>query len=352
MRTITANNVNDALSEGLHWLRVAGEVSDSRNGRVLRSPEPVATTYLNPCQRVLFSPLRDANPFFHHMEAIWMLAGANDVLTPSQYAKQIAEYSDDGVTLNGAYGYRWRKHFGYDQLTSVIELLRRDPSTRRAVIAMWDGGQDLDSVHRGSLDVPCNTNIFFSLYRNKLNMTVCCRSNDAVWGAYGANAVHFSMLQQFVAEAVGAGVGVYVQISNDFHAYVERPDVARLINAHGVHYTPFDIYAPTPFTDEVKPLRMLPEGCDAQVEAAAFLYDAEEFVYNSVDDSDDDVVIHLPYRTLYFNMVTYPMRLAWLAHKAGRRAAALEHARNIAAPDWSYACISWLERRYAPKETT
>jgi hypothetical protein len=47
--------------------------------KVLVSQTPVVTCYSAPTQRVLFSPMRDANPFFHLMEALWMLAGRDDV---------------------------------------------------------------------------------------------------------------------------------------------------------------------------------------------------------------------------------------------------------------------------------
>src|SRR6185369_13562421 len=108
MREITVHNVNQALMEGLHWLLAVGEKEDSRNGLVLVSPVPVMTTYLRPCQRVLFSPMRDANPFFHLMEALWMLAGRDDLAWPLYFNSKFGAYSDNGVTVHGAYGHRWR----------------------------------------------------------------------------------------------------------------------------------------------------------------------------------------------------------------------------------------------------
>ena len=50
-------------------------------------------------------------------------------------------------------------------------------------------------------------------------MTVCNRSNDMIWGAYGANAVHMSILMEYVAVAVNAPMGSYYQISDSFHIY-------------------------------------------------------------------------------------------------------------------------------------
>ena len=41
----------------------------------------------------------------------------------------------------------------------------------------------------------------------RLQMTVHCRSNDIIWGTYGANAVHFSILQEYVAARIGVDLG-------------------------------------------------------------------------------------------------------------------------------------------------
>ena len=55
------------------------------------------------------------------------------------------EYSDDGITLQGAYGFRWREHFGGDQLSVIIERLRNDNTDRRCVLQMWDPLVDLNA---------------------------------------------------------------------------------------------------------------------------------------------------------------------------------------------------------------
>lgn len=222
MHTLTATNVNDAFEGALYLMKAIGVKENSRNGEVMAAPYPVATTYKKPTQRMLFSPKRDANPFFHIMEGIWMLAGFEDVEFPARFASNILNFSDDKVTLNGAYGHRWRNKFAVDQLHWVIGHLSTDPDTRRAVISMWDPNSDPNSVALGSKDVPCNTTIYFRNIRDKLNMTVCCRSNDIIWGCYGANAVHMSMLHEYVAESVGLEVGEYVQISNNWHIYPQH----------------------------------------------------------------------------------------------------------------------------------
>ena len=106
-------------------------IGGSRNGAVIRYKRPVTIIYTRPTERVLFSPARDANPFFHLYEAVWMLAGRNDLKSMTNYVARFKDFSDDGETLHGAYGYRWRKYFGYDQLDWIVDELKANPESRR-----------------------------------------------------------------------------------------------------------------------------------------------------------------------------------------------------------------------------
>ncbi|WP_217469305.1 thymidylate synthase, partial [Staphylococcus aureus] len=72
-----------------------------------------------------------------------MLAGRNDVAFVSGYVARMATFSDDGQTFHGAYGYRWRQHFGFDQLNAVVKALKANPDDRRCVVQMWSAQDDL-----------------------------------------------------------------------------------------------------------------------------------------------------------------------------------------------------------------
>lgn len=185
MHVITARNVNDALYQGINYLSRVGISRDSRNGPVKVSPIPVTTVYMQPLERVLFWKDRDANPFFHLYESLWMLAGRNDVTPLVKYAKQMHQYSDDGKTLHGAYGYRWRHAFGRDQLALITDALKKNRDDRRQVLQMWDARQDLGRVGK---DLPCNTIATFQINTDgELDLTVFCRSNDIIWGCLAAD---------------------------------------------------------------------------------------------------------------------------------------------------------------------
>ena len=221
---IKAISPTEGLVLGIdHLLKDGGRV-ETRNGPAWTYDGTVVTEYTHPHTRVLFAAGRDANPFFHIAEAAWMLCGRNDIKLLANLAKNMANYSVDGVTQHAAYGHRWSHHFGFDQLAVIIDKLRSSPQTRQAVLQIWDATADLADTEENSKDRACNLSCVFMPRINKegftsLDMMVSNRSNDIVWGAYGANAVHFSFLHHLVAELSGFAVGVYRQVSDNYHMY-------------------------------------------------------------------------------------------------------------------------------------
>lgn len=321
---LLVRNVNQAFSE-IFWRFKALNLKpeQTRNGPAIVYPEPVTTVYRYPNERVLFDKKRDANPIFHVMESVWMLAGRNDVGFLQQFNKRMVEFSDDGKTFNAAYGHRWRKHFGRDQLDEVIRLLRRDPSTRQAVVQIWDQ-QDLAKKTK---DKACNTQLVFDLRQGRLNMTVFNRSNDLWWGAYGANAVHFSLLQEFVASAVGAHTGVYRQVSNNLHLYTE-------------------LYAATPYLDtppdashydhysrgEVRPAPLMLNG-----DYKLFLSECEAFCSDPFNERTH-------YASHFLEHVAKPLAMISRSRKT-KAGDGRYFAQHIRAEDWRRAAFDWIGRR-------
>ena len=144
---LTARNTNHMMPVVYDHLHTWGVREYSRNGPVLTMPHPVTLCYTNPMEKVNFCPIRDANPFFHFFESLWMLNGQRDVATVAHFVKRMADYSDDGVIFNAAYGYRIRHDFGRDQLAEVITHLKCEPQSRQAVVQIW-AARDLNKMTR------------------------------------------------------------------------------------------------------------------------------------------------------------------------------------------------------------
>jgi len=331
MRTIVIRNVHQALAEGAYQLLNFGVEASSRNGPVKVMPVPLTTAYLRPQERVLFHPERDANPFFHLFEALWMLHGDNDVAFPKMFNSKFDAYSDDGVTFNAAYGHRWRKHFGRDQLKLIIDALDKDPTCRRQVLGMWDPRHDLGLQ---SKDLPCNTQAYFQVDMDgKLQMMVTNRSNDLIWGAYGANAVHFSFLQEYVAQSLGREMGIYYQVSFNTHYYVDTHSQLVQALADKAPQPPQQYTCPysSGAVSVTVPLMSLPRG----------RWDRELDTFMKLRDK-------VSYTDPFFQHVAVPLYRAYMAFKSTRATRFEEAYREIgqcAAQDWMVACKEWMTRR-------
>ena len=188
------------------------------------------TEITEPWHHCILIPSRRWNPFLALSEALWILAGRNDLAALKPYNSHISDYSDDGVHLYGAYGKRI-----YHQIDPLIERLRKDPNDRRAVLQIWDDSlgdykmdwepnseyiQDLTTI---SKDPPCNNMVYFKLRQNKLHMTVINRSNDIHYGLFAVNLPTFGILHSYIAARLGVEMGTQTHFSNSLHVYMDEP---------------------------------------------------------------------------------------------------------------------------------
>jgi thymidylate synthase len=195
-------------------------------------------TLMDPRNRLIASPARNVNYGFAVGELCWYLRGDTDLETMLYYNKRMGQFSDDGKTINSAYGYRmFRYRFrenqfsgsGHDawdrsQLTNVLEELRRDPDSRRAIMHINEP-PDLDkAVCKGSKDVPCTLSIQLLIRDRKLHMLVQMRSNDVVWGL-PYDVFSFTCLQEaflYMLQNEGVPVddlGSYIHTAGSLHVY-------------------------------------------------------------------------------------------------------------------------------------
>jgi hypothetical protein len=183
---------------------------------------------------------------------------------------------------------------------------------------MWD--QEVDGVGRNSKDLPCNTHAYFARdVGGRLDMTVCNRSNDLVWGALGANAVHFSFLLEYMAAKIGCPVGKYYQFTNNLHGYLST----------------------------IEPLKAL-----AGSTGLASRYEIENLNHVNIftKSEEDEFEVDLfklgsgNYSTSFFTGVVAPIEAAWKIYKAGGPSAAIETCSQIKADDWRLAATEWMLR--------
>lgn len=326
---------NSGLGDVLEGLVKHGIHQDSRNGPVLRFPRPVCLEYQTPDNRVMTSPIRDANPFFHLFETMWMFAGMNEIAPLLLFNEQMAQYSDDGKFLRGtAYGYRWRQLWG-DQIIRAVTMLRENHESRQVVMSMWD---PREIFMTDSKDFACNLQVMFSTrpspeFPNNpyLDMTVTNRSNDLIYGAMGSNMFHFSMLLEYIALHSDLRVGTYYQIANNLHLYTENETAKRCLENRA----------------DLKKSVSQPD--DSLSALGLTLNRTSILAY--VEDHESDIAA-VPYLTDVVRPLVEAYRLYKMKSRFGiktdltsRIHLAVEMCCNSTSTPLASACSDWLERR-------
>jgi thymidylate synthase len=158
-------------------------------------------------------PTRVINPAFAAAETVWILSGSDEPWIYA-YNDRLRHYTDGGLLL-GAYGPRMRGWGGHvDQLRRVIEILREDPDSRRAVIQLYDPARDA-SGHR---DVPCTLGYQFHVRDGRLHMSTDMRSQDA-WIGMPYDMFTTTVLQELMAGWLGRETGDYRHNVGSLHIY-------------------------------------------------------------------------------------------------------------------------------------
>ncbi|MBD3194384.1 MAG: hypothetical protein GF317_04965 [Candidatus Lokiarchaeota archaeon] len=212
-------------------------------GLKIKELQPAITIIHNsvPILPLLFCPGRNWNPFFAIAELIWVLAGDEKTEWICKFNKSLIKFSNDKKKFDGAYGHRIRNHFigseafvsaPVDQLKEVYDKLFYDKDTRQAVMVLWDAYRD---NLKGSYDYPCNDMVMFKVRDNKLNMTVCNRSNDLILGL-PYNVCVFGGIQRVLASMLGVNIGRQIHYSDSLHIYESEFERANMIIKRFVNF--------------------------------------------------------------------------------------------------------------------
>jgi thymidylate synthase len=338
MYVIDAVNVCDALPRAISYLIDYGKKENTRVGPALVAQIPVAIRYQNPKQHVLTNPVRDANPFFHLMEAMWMLSGRNDGAFLDHYIKNFSKDFGINGKIPDAYGYRWRYALGYDQLLEIIRQLRLNPSSRQCVLQMWGAGRDDLLADKARA---CNLVATFRIREDCLDMTVFNRSNDLIWGCCGANAVHFAIMQEYIASMIGIKIGSYWQVSTNLHLYESHIQMFRKrivgdeeitidVNYAGHLGAGIEQYGST------QPLINHPGVFDKDLEETM---DWIHGIHRNKEYYDGNL------SNQFLRDTILPMALAHQLYKNKDMKKALEVIQRVTAHDWRKAGKEWLLRR-------
>jgi hypothetical protein len=227
----------------------------------------------NPRRRLLANKVRRFNVMTAVARFIWMMSASERLDEIEPYEPRVGYFSDNGRTVPGSNtGKRiFRARPDVDQLGAVIRLLREDPATRRAAVAIYHP----EDAGRRSRDIPCAFGMFFMMRGGRLNATAVMRSNNA-WGLLPYNVFEFTLLAEIVASELGVDVGEYHHFAGSMHIY--ETDFDRVSAALKVRRNPTPEMAVAPLYSLEKVNELVAFEADARGRHTLTMSDIDELM--------------------------------------------------------------------------
>ncbi len=159
-------------------------------------------------------------------ELLWFLKGDTNVRYLKEHGVSIwDEWADSEGNLGPVYGKQWRAWTAsdgrsIDQISQVLELIRKNPESRRMVVSAWNVGE-LDSMALN----PCHCLFQFYVSEGKLSCHLYQRSADVFLGV-PFNIASYALLNLMMAQVSGLKPGEFIHTFGDVHLYLNHVDQA------------------------------------------------------------------------------------------------------------------------------
>mgnify|MGYP001252813143 CR=1 FL=1 len=223
-------------SLNLGYYRIIAELQQSgqyernqRTGVKVRSlPGMTLQVELAHCDQIPIPGWRRVHHRLAVAELLWSLMGTTDPSWLQRHTKMWDLWIEDDGTLPTAYGYRWRKEFGRDQLLSGISALIEDPTNRQVNVFAWHPGKDGNGYPDQPKNIPCILGFTVNVIRGRLNMSVYLRSSDVVVGL-PYDYMFYAFLMNMISVSVGKPVGVLTLHLANAHFYECHADIVKAI---------------------------------------------------------------------------------------------------------------------------
>ena len=161
-------------------------------------------------------------------ELLWFLKGDTNIGYLRDNGVTIwDEWADAEGNLGPVYGAQWRswhtpdgQHI--DQITRVVEDIRRSPDSRRLIVSAWNVGE----LPHMALP-PCHALFQFYVAEGRLSCQLYQRSADIFLGV-PFNIASYALLTHMVAQQTDLEPGEFIWTGGDCHLYLNHLDQARL----------------------------------------------------------------------------------------------------------------------------
>ena len=161
-------------------------------------------------------------------ELLWVLKGDTNIGYLRDNGVTIwDEWADAEGNLGPVYGAQWRswptpdgQHI--DQISRVVEDIRRSPDSRRLIVSAWNVGE----LPHMALP-PCHALFQFYVAEGRLSCQLYQRSADIFLGV-PFNIASYALLTHMVAQQTDLEPGEFIWTGGDCHLYLNHLDQARL----------------------------------------------------------------------------------------------------------------------------
>lgn len=171
----------------------------------------------NPIERIVTLEGMKTSIEYATAELIWYLSGTDCIDDlPEKYRKIWQDFSDDGIHVNSAYGYRiFGNHPKFlNQFSWCVKKLKEDKDSRQAVI-------NINSVidkFSPTKDFPCCISTQYFIRNDRLYNIVNFRSQDVNKGLRN-DVFTLTGLQELMALKLNLEMGQFTMMSNSLHLY-------------------------------------------------------------------------------------------------------------------------------------
>ena len=161
-------------------------------------------------------------------ELLWFLQGDTNIQYLHDHGVSIwDEWADENGDLGPVYGKQWRSWEApdgrvIDQITSLIEQIKRNPDSRRLLVSAWNPA-DVDQMALP----PCHTMFQFYVNNGELSCQLYQRSADVFLGV-PFNIASYALLTMMVAQVCGLKAKDFVHTFGDAHIYSNHVEQAKL----------------------------------------------------------------------------------------------------------------------------
>ncbi len=161
-------------------------------------------------------------------ELLWFLRGDTNVRYLREHGVTIwDEWADADGELGPVYGVQWRSWKtadgrAIDQIARAVDLIRRDPDSRRILVSAWNVGE----LEQMAL-TPCHALFQFYVAGGRLSCQLYQRSADIFLGV-PFNIASYALLTHMMAQQCDLEPGEFIWTGGDCHLYVNHQEQARL----------------------------------------------------------------------------------------------------------------------------